>query len=46
MPFYRIEISETAAKQLNKLPQNITEELIIIIQSLAENPRPHGYKKL
>ena len=46
MPNYRIEISETASKQLNKLPHNISGELIEIIQSLAENPRPHGCKKL
>jgi|KBSMisStandDraft_5_1062788.scaffolds.fasta_scaffold856872_3 mRNA-degrading endonuclease RelE of RelBE toxin-antitoxin system len=46
MPNYRIEISETAANQLNKLPHNISGELIEIIQSLAENPRPHGCKNL
>ena len=46
MPNYNIEISETATKQLNKLPHNTYEELIRVIQSLAENPRPYGYKKL
>lgn len=46
MPQYRIEISETAVKQLNKLPQDISEELITIIQLLAGNPRPQGCKKL
>ena len=30
MPNYRIEISETASKQLNKLPHNISGELIEI----------------
>ncbi len=46
MPLYKIEISETAVKQLNKLPQNVTEDLIEVIQSLAVNPRPSGCKKL
>jgi mRNA interferase RelE/StbE len=46
MPLYKIEISETAIKQLNKLPQDITKDLIKAIQSLSENPRPSGCKKL
>lgn len=46
MPLYKIEISETAAKQLDKLPRKISDELIEVIRSLAQNPRPHGYKKL
>lgn len=46
MPLYRIEISATAVKQLDKLPVNISDELITAIQSLAENPRPAGCKKL
>lgn len=46
MPLYKIEISATAAKQLDKLPENISEDLIIVIQSLAKNPRPAGCKKL
>ena len=46
MPLYRIEISETAAKQLDKLPHKISDELIEAIQVLADNPRPHGCKKL
>jgi len=39
MPNYNIEISETATKQLNKLPHNTYEELIRVIQSL---PRIQG----
>lgn len=46
MPLYKIEISETATKQLDKLPRKISEDLIEVIQSLAENPRPNGSKKL
>jgi mRNA interferase RelE/StbE len=46
MPLYKIEISETAIKQLNKLPQSVSQDLITVIQLLSENPRPYGYKKL
>ena len=42
MPLYKIEISEAAVKQLNKLPQNVSQDLITVIQSLSENPRPYG----
>lgn len=46
MPTYNITISRTAQKQLDKLSDNIADRLIDAIYSLAENPRPTGYKKL
>lgn len=46
MPKYTITITRTAQKQLDKLPDEIADQLINIIASLADNPRPHGYKKL
>ena len=46
MPFYKISISKTAQKQLDKLPDSLAERLITAIYDLAENPRPHGCKKL
>jgi mRNA interferase RelE/StbE len=46
MPKYSISISKTAQKQLDKLPDNIAEPIFETINSLADNPRPHGIKKL
>ncbi len=46
MDKYHIIISSTAQKKLNKLPNQIADPLIKTILSLAENPRPHGCKKL
>jgi mRNA interferase RelE/StbE len=46
MPKYELFISKSAQKQLDKLTDNIAAPLIEAIQHLAENPRPHGYKKL
>lgn len=43
---YTISITKTAQKQLDKLPDLIAEQIIILIQSLADNPRPNGCKKL
>jgi mRNA-degrading endonuclease RelE of RelBE toxin-antitoxin system len=41
---YEIIITATAKKQLSKLPFIITDKLIAVIQALAKNPRPQGYK--
>ena len=43
---YHIELSKTAEKQLDKLPDKIAFLLIEAIELLAENPRPNGYRKL
>ena len=46
MPEYTITISKTAQKQLDKIPDRIAHPIFELIQTLADNPRPHGYKKL
>ncbi|WP_345083459.1 type II toxin-antitoxin system RelE/ParE family toxin [Nemorincola caseinilytica] len=43
---YSISITKTAQKQLDKLPDAIAEQLIVLIQLLADDPRPSGCKKL
>ncbi|MCC5639495.1 type II toxin-antitoxin system RelE/ParE family toxin [Nostoc sp. CHAB 5844] len=43
---YQIEITNRAAKQLKKLPNNIKIQIEEKIQELANNPRPNGVVKL
>lgn len=43
---YRLEISHTAHKQILRLPIPTQERMNNSIASLADNPRPHGVKKL
>jgi mRNA interferase RelE/StbE len=46
MPEYKISITKTAQKQLNKLPDSVAGILIEAIYDLTFDPRPHGCKKL
>jgi mRNA interferase RelE/StbE len=46
MPKYSVTITKSAQKQLDKLSDHVAEPIISAIWSLADNPRPHGYKKL
>lgn len=46
MAIYKLEIKDTAQKQMKKLPKNILESMIEHILALQDNPRPHGVKKL
>lgn len=46
MPKYSISLSSTAEKQLDKLSDTIAAPILEAIGSLANNPRPHGCKKL
>ena len=46
MPEYKIVLSKTAQKQLDKLPDQVVEFLASVILSLADDPRPVGCKKL
>jgi mRNA interferase RelE/StbE len=46
MPEYQIQITKTAQKQLDKLPDSVAGILIEAIHDLASTPRPHGCKKL
>lgn len=43
---YQILLSWSAEKFLNELPRNIYVKISHSIDMLAENPRPHGCKKL
>ncbi|MEQ1645084.1 MAG: hypothetical protein ABL959_16665 [Pyrinomonadaceae bacterium] len=43
---YHVEISKEADKQISKLPKRDQLKVLNAIISLAENPRPNGYKKL
>lgn len=43
---YQIQISNTAQKQLDKLPDVVSDTLLDAIEKLADNPRPQGCKKL
>lgn len=46
MASYKIKFKNSAEKELGKLPQQIVPQIISSIQKLAENPFPHGVKKL
>jgi mRNA interferase RelE/StbE len=43
---YQIQFSKSAEKEIEKLSAIIVEKVVIAIQSLSQNPRPIGYKKL
>jgi len=46
MPKYAVSLSTRAQKQLDKLSDSIAEPIFVAIENLADNPRPHGCKKL
>lgn len=43
---YQLIIKEKAIKQLSKIPKKFAEKIDELIQSLIQNPRPTGCKKL
>lgn len=43
---YAVELSPAARRQLRKLPKNVQKQIAQIIDELAANPRPIGYKQL
>lgn len=43
---YRIEIRRSAETQLSKLPKKAAARIAEAIDDLAQEPRPHGCKKL
>ncbi|KAA0990443.1 type II toxin-antitoxin system RelE family toxin [Dyadobacter aurulentus] len=43
---YQIIVSKSAQKEIRKLHKPDLEKVLSAIQSLSENPRPFGYKKL
>jgi mRNA interferase RelE/StbE len=46
MPKYTVSLTKRAEKQLDKLSENVATPILRAIGALADNPRPHGYKKL
>ena len=46
MKSYKVVLSKTAEKDLYKLPSQIISKIIPVLQSLENNPRPVGCKKL
>jgi mRNA interferase RelE/StbE len=45
MPLYKITISKTVQKQLDKLADTVADKLIVAIKALTNDPRPNGCKK-
>ena len=43
---YNVLLTKTARKQLEKLPNQVAEKLLEVIEMLADDPRPVGCKKL
>lgn len=46
MKLYSVVLTQTAEKELQKLPVRMIEKIVVVLQSLEENPRPSGCKKL
>ena len=46
MPKYTVVVTKSAQKQLDKLSDHIAHPILSAISDLANNPRPHGCKKL
>jgi len=46
VPSYRVALTSSAAKELQKLPGQVVERIFPRIESLASNPRPPGCKKM
>lgn len=46
MSKYEVLLTSKAEKQLDKLSKNIVKPILHAIFSLADDPRPAGYKKL
>jgi len=46
MANYKIEIKKSAAKEISKLPKVSIKRIVNKIQTLSDDPRPNGCKKL
>lgn len=40
---YQIQFSKSVEKEIEKLSANIVERIGVVIDELAQNPRPNGY---
>ncbi len=43
---YAIEIAPVADRQFQRFPKPDRKKILLKIESLAGDPRPHGYKEL
>lgn len=43
---YRVEFTTAAARQIRKLPKPARTRVLAAVSRLADDPRPHGAKKL
>lgn len=43
---HRVDLTTAAARQVKKLPRPMRERVLDAVEDLAEDPRPHGAKKL
>ena len=43
---YAIEIAPVVDRQLQRFPKSDRKKILLKIESLAGDPRPHGYKEL
>lgn len=46
MSGYRVEVASSAARELQRLPNQAQGRIVAAINGLAENPRPRGVEKL
>lgn len=46
MKHYTVVVSQTAEKELSRLPIRAVEKIVAVLKSLEDNPRPSGCKKL
>jgi mRNA interferase RelE/StbE len=46
MAKYTVLLSKRAQKQLDKLIDVVVKPILLAIEKLGDNPRPHGFKKL
>lgn len=43
---YSVEFTAAVARQVKKLPRPARDRVLVAIDGLADDPRPHGAKKL
>jgi mRNA interferase RelE/StbE len=46
MPVYQVIFARSARQELEELPRRVAERILARIETLAENPRPRGCRKL
>jgi len=43
---YKLVITDSAAKELKRIPAKMQDRIFEKIEGLADEPKPHGHKKL